>query len=285
MAKKTTDNKNKRNFLSHNFFYFSLFFIIFSIIGVVFIFLQKNRTKKLDNVKVSLSWLHQAQFAGIYTAIEKEYYKEVGLEVQLEDFEFDKELEQDLADGKTDFSITHADRLLESISKGLDIKAVAAIYQISPHSILLPKDLFLSPQDLVGKILGVKGGNTSGKLLYSVILANFGIDAEDVTFKSLDFTTSEFEDIERGSIDMVDLYRTDQVYEFVKNDYDFQLFVPENFRFKTYGDVIATSDQMIKNKPAIVKSFVEATLKGWEYALDNPEEALSFTEKYINNKQ
>lgn len=253
------------------------------LLGLFFLFI--NQEKQLKTVKVSLVWLHQAQFAGVYTAIEKGFYQDVGLNIEFEEFEFSKPLEVDLVSGKTDFSILHADRMLQEIGKGLDIKAVATIYQTSPHAFISAADNAISmPEDLVGRTLGIKGDNNSGKLLYSVMLADLGVSEADVTFKSLDFSTTELQDIENGTVDMIDLYRTDQVYRFVKNDVGYQLFRPEDFRFNMYGDVIATSGEMIKNDPETVQKFVDATLKGWEYALENQEEALAFTELYITSK-
>jgi len=281
---KTKRKKNNPNaILSLRNILISLLFFIFGLLGTFF--LLKNQTRHLKTVKVSLVWLHQAQFAGIYTAIEKGFYREAGLDIEFEEFEYSKPLEADLASGKTDFSILHADRMLEEIGKGLDIKAVATIYQISPHAFVSTTDASITkPEDLIGKTLGIKGDNSSGKLLYSVMLANLGISKNDVYFKSLDFTTTELQDIQSGIVDMIDLYRTDQVYGFVKNGVSYQLFLPEDFSFNMYGDVIATSEEMIKNDPQTVQKFVDATLRGWEYALENQEEAIAFTDLYITSK-
>jgi NitT/TauT family transport system substrate-binding protein len=262
--------------------FFSLLIIFLS---AVFFYFQFKSPLKLETVKVSLVWLNQAQFAGIYTAIDKGFYEDVGIKVELEEFGFAKLLEDELAEGKTDFSIIHSVRLLEGIGRGLDLKAVAAIYQTSPHAFVSSKDnVIKKPEDLKGKTLGIKGDNISAKILYSVLLTELGLKNSDVKFKSVDFTTHEFEDIQNGMVDTIDLYRTDQVYFFEKNNVDYQLIPPENFRFDMYGDVIATSDEMIKKNPKLVKNFVQATIKGWEYAIDNQDEAIEMTQQYITSE-
>jgi ABC-type nitrate/sulfonate/bicarbonate transport system substrate-binding protein len=283
MAKTKKKQSPTKSFFSLKNGFVVILLFLFGLFGTFFLF--NNQEKQLKTVKVSLVWLHQAQFAGVYTAIEKGFYHDVGLNVELEEFEYGKQLEEELVTGKTDFSIMHSVRMLEGVAKGLDIKAVATIYQTSPHAFISAADNAISkPQDLVGKTLGIKGDNHSGKLLYSVMLADLGISEADVTFKSLDFSTTELQDIVDGTVDMIDLYRTDQVYRFVKNDVNYQLFPPEDFRFNMYGDVIATSGEMIKNDPETVQKFVDATLKGWKYALENQEEALAYTEQYITSK-
>lgn len=275
MAKKKNTKRNGPKLTSLIGVLALFFFIIY------FLFLRK---KELQTVKVNLVWLNQAQFAGIYVAHEKGFYEAQGLDVIIEEFDFKKNLEQELVDGETDFSIIHAVRFLEGVGKGLDLKAVAAIYQQSPHSFVTSKAKTIKqPSDFIGKKLGIKGGNRAGKILYSAFLSKLGIASNQVSFLEVGFDTSEFEDISNGTVDMIDLYRTDQVYTFQKNDYGYSLLLPEDFGFEMYGDIIAVSGEKLKNDPRLVRKFVSASLKGWEYAIENQEEAVEITQKYITS--
>lgn len=262
------------------------FFIVVALTtAVITVFYMEARDTKptdLEEVKVSLVWLNQAQFAGIYTAVEKGFYEDEGLDVIIEEFDFEKQLDDDLAEGKIDFSVTHAVRLLEAVGRGLPIKAIGTIFQKSPHAFITTEEKAINtPKDLEGKILGSKGGNSSAKILYSVLLSEFGVPKNKVEMKSVSFDTDEYDDITSGSVDIVDLYITDQIYFFEKENTPYDLLLPEEFGFSMYGDVIATSNELLENRPEIAEKFMRATAKGWDYALDNQKEAAEITYKYV----
>ncbi|MDH5533831.1 MAG: ABC transporter substrate-binding protein [Candidatus Pacebacteria bacterium] len=280
--KKPLQSKQKNNFPRIIVGFLFLFLMGF---GGYYLFSKFQKPQELEKVKVSLVWLHQAQFAGIYAAIEKGFYEDEGLLIDVEEFKQGSKLGEDLANGKVDFSFFHAINLLEEVNKGHDLKAVAAIYQTSPYAFIFSQlNAMGGPNDFKNKTLGIKGESQSGVMLYSALLADLGLEKSDVKIVTTNFDTTEFEDIQSGVVDMMTLYRTDQVYPFKKNNLPYKLILPENFRFHMYGDVIATSGEMVKNNPQLVKKFVKATLKGWDYVIKNQEEAIDITDKYITSE-
>jgi len=259
-----------------------LLLILFTISLGAYYLVLSSKPVELKKIEVSLTWLHQAQFAGMYVAKDKGFYQDEGLDVSFKEFAVGKNLEQELVEEKVDFAIWHSDQFLDNFSRGMDIKAIGAIYQKIPHALLTSSEKSIKkPTDFEGKILGMKGNTKSGVFLYATLLSELGVDESKVSYKSVDFNTSEFEDITNNTVDMIDLYRTDQVYVFEQNNVEYDLFLPEDFGFETYGDVIVTSNTLLKNNPEIAEKFVKATLKGWEYTSQNPEEALDITQKYI----
>src|SRR5437867_4165000 len=72
----------------------------------------------LEHVKIRLKWLHQAQFAGFYTAKEKGLYTAKGLDVALEPGGSDFPAVQMVSSGSDEFGVTGADQILLAREKG-----------------------------------------------------------------------------------------------------------------------------------------------------------------------
>jgi ABC-type nitrate/sulfonate/bicarbonate transport system substrate-binding protein len=240
-----------------------------------------QQPKDLKKISVRLGWLNQAQFAGMYVAKDKGYYKDAGLDVNLEEYQDGVDVTKEVADKKVDFGISTPLEVIASVDKGQKIKAISAIYQTSPYAIATPKTLNIkTPADLKGKTLGAIGGNTSASVTYSVLAAGSGINSSQFSVKSIDFDVVK--DFKDKAADSADIYRTDQAYLLDQAKIEYNLLLPENFGFDIYGDLLVTSDQLIDQSPAIVQKFVEASMKGWEYAADHQTEALTLTSNHTN---
>jgi polar amino acid transport system substrate-binding protein len=84
-----------------------------------------------DKVSIQLLWKHQFEFAGIYVAKEKGFYKEQNLDVDIKEFDFNVDISKDVILGKTTFGIGYPSVILN----GNDIVLMSAFFQSSPHAI------------------------------------------------------------------------------------------------------------------------------------------------------
>jgi NitT/TauT family transport system substrate-binding protein len=238
-------------------------------------------TTKLTKVSMHMGWLHQAQFAGFYVAKEKGFYKDAGLDVELAEYKDGEDLNKDVSEGKIDFATSTPLEVIAARDKGQKTRAIAAIYQTSPYCFVSPKSSNIkTPTDLKGKVLGNVGGNAQAKATYPALLSSYGLNPSQVTMKDIDFDIVK--NMQNRTADTADVYRTDQTYLLDKAGVEYTVMLPEQFGFGMYGDVVVASDDAIKNRPDVVKKFVQATLKGVQYALDHQDEALAMTAKYEN---
>lgn len=256
--------------------------LLFVAVAIV-IFLKVPNHKTLSPITVRLAWLHQAQFTGLYVAKEKGFYEEVGLDVELKEFDYASDQGEELTSGKVDFSVASAQELISFIDRGDALKAVAVIYQVAPYAFASLKDKnIITPADFKGKKLGLAGASQQSLVTYRALMNRYGVSEKDVTFKELGFDTPQ--DIKTDQADVVDLYRTDQTFYLDKLGVAYNLLLPEQFNFDVYGDVLIAKETMMRDNPDQVRKFVQATLKGWTYALENKEEALTIVDKYANEQ-
>jgi ABC-type nitrate/sulfonate/bicarbonate transport system substrate-binding protein len=120
------------------------------ILGILFSTIASS-LHGLEKVRLQLKWRHQFQFAGYYAAIEKGYYAEAGLDVELLEPQPETAPTYSVLRGDAEFGISNSDLLLLR-AEGLKVVALASIFQHSPlvFAALKGKDIE-TIHDLAGK--------------------------------------------------------------------------------------------------------------------------------------
>lgn len=244
----------------------------FCILIIVALFLTEahgsdTKTTVPDSVTLQLKWRHQFQFAGYYAAIAQGYYQEAGLHVILEESSGDQSSVSKVLNGDAEFGIAMSD-LAVARSQGKPVIALAAIYQHSPLSILIPRDRGISHvHDLVGKRLMLEDHSTEIEAYFEFE----GIDLGQVQTLPHTYQTQDLID---GKIDAMSAYATDEPFMLKNRGIDYLLFSPRSGGIDFYGDILFTSEEQIKRYPQRVRLFLNATRRGWEYALKNHQEII-----------
>ncbi len=252
--------------------------LLVSIIVLTCSFLiSKGETKELKEVTVKLKWLHQAQFAGIYTAIEKEFYKKEGLRINLIPFSFEKPTIQSVVNNEADFGITGADELILARAKGFPLKAIAVIYKINPVCAYALKESGIkTPYDFIGKTIGLERG-TNVDLLYFAMMKKLKIDRKKIKEISIRYDASE---LIKGITDVSTGYIINEPHQAIEAGYEVNTILMADYGINIYADVLFTRDELIDQQPKLVEKFLRATLKGWQYAIEHELEAVNHTLKY-----
>lgn len=228
-------------------------------------------------VKVRLKWLHQAQFSGFYTAKEKGFYRDAGLDVILNPGGVDFPAVQMVAGGAEEFGVTGADQVLLAREKGVPIVALAVIYRKSPMVLFsLGESSIAKPQDFVGKRVGVKlGGNE--ELTYRALMRKAGIDTARVVEVPVKYDMAP---LFARQVDVWPGYAINEPIVAEERGHKVNIVWPSDYGVRLYADTIFASEKTVAERPEVVKKFIEATLRGWEYALGHPEEAVEYTLRY-----
>lgn len=260
-----------------------LIITILAIITGIGCFAEKNI--KTENITVKLKWLHQAQFAGNYVAQEKGFYKKNGLNVELEQFSFEHPTIDAVAKGEADFGITGADELMLAREKGIPIKALAVIYKINPVcAYSLKENNITKPQDFIGKTVGIEragdGTEVNVGILYAAMMSRLEIDRNNINEITIGYDASELlakkTDISTG-------YIINEPHQVIQAGKEANTILMADYGVNMYADILFATENTIKNKPELTEKFVKATLDGWQYAIENQEEAINITLKYAPN--
>jgi ABC-type nitrate/sulfonate/bicarbonate transport system substrate-binding protein len=221
----------------------------------------------LGDITVQLSWIKNAEFAGEFMADDKGYYSDAGFSsVTL--LPGPVGTEELVATGKADFGLSNAVSTGAAIANSdFPLKIVGTTYQKNPFSILSLADggNIATPQDLVGKKIGVQDPNLS---LFMALLAANDIDPDDVEIVPNGFDIAPLED---GDIDGLVAYVTNESLLVAGDGFDtVDLGFADN-GLPFVAESIITTDDMIANRPDVVKGFLKAEIQGWTDACADPE--------------
>lgn len=223
----------------------------------------------LEKITMQLRWKHQFQFAGYYAAKHKGFYREQGLDVTIVAGEPGKTPVREVLEGRAEYGEANSESLYEFLN-GEPLVALAAIFQHSPSILLtLEKSGIRFPQHLIGKKVMMVGGTDDFDFL--AMLANEGVDID-----SVDVIPSSYniQDLIDGKVDVFNAYLTNEPYYLQEKGVAGHVISPVNYGVDFYSDILFTTREEIKKNPQRVKAFREASIRGWEYAMANPEEII-----------
>ncbi|MDY0151940.1 MAG: ABC transporter substrate-binding protein [Candidatus Cloacimonas sp.] len=225
-------------------------------------------TSDLKTVHLQLKWKHQFQFAGYYAAIEKGFYKDVGLNVITIEAQANETPFEAVNSGKAQFGTCTTD-ILVARSNGMQPVVLANIYQHSPHIVVAMQSSGIRVvHDLAGKKIAAEPGAAD---LYAFLLSE-GIKLDRFNVEELDFSIDKFIN---GKVDAITAYSTDELFPLEQAGYKLNILWPSSSGIDFYGDLLFTTEDLIKKDPLLVEKFREASLKGWAYALNNKEEIVN----------
>lgn len=235
----------------------------------------KQRTD--SRVSIRLKWLHQAQFAGFYAAEMKGFYGNEGVTVALKPGGVEFPAISAVTSGSDQFGVAGADQVLTARAAGAPIVAVAVIYRATPMVLFSSREKnILDAKSMIGKRVGVKlGGNE--ELTYRAILHAAGVNSHQVNEIPVKYDMTPLFD---NLVDVWPGYLINEVLSAREHGYELNIIRPSEYGLHMYADTLFTTEDVVRQKPELVRKVVEATLHGWQYAAAQPEEAARFGMSY-----
>ena len=232
-------------------------------------------------VKLQLQWFVQAQFAGYIAAVDKGFYREQGLDVQILEGGVDIVPQTVLAQGQADFAVAWVPKALASREQGAQITEIAQVFQRSgTYQVSFADSNIKAPGDLKGKKVGNWGFGNEFELFAAMTKA--GLDpGKDVTLVQQQF---DMQALLRRDIDAAQAMSYNEYAQLLeaKNPKTGQLYQPADFTVLNWNDVgtAMLQDAVWANSEKLRDSgfqdtavkFLTGSLKGWAYCRDNAEE-------------
>lgn len=251
----------------------TMFFLLFSFIQTLF-------SDDLKKVSLQLQWKHQFQFAGFYIAKEKGFYKDLGLDIKIKEFDSDINIVDEVISQKATFGTSYPSLILEK-SNGKDIVLLSAILQSSPHALItLESSNINSLEDFKDKTLMINKSAINAAPFVSMLQSN------NISFKDIKKVPQTFniQDLIEKKVDISTVFTTNEPYYLNKNDIKYKIWDPKDYGFDFYDVLVFTSSKIANTNPIMVSNFNDATLKGWEYAFSNIEETVELILKKYNTQ-
>ena len=234
----------------------------------------------LTTIRLPMGYVPNIQFAPMYVAIEKGYFREAGLEVEL-DYKFETDGVALVGAGDIPFAIVSGEQVLLARAQGLPVVYVAAWYHEYPVSVVARSELgVLIPQDLAGKKIGLPGLFGANYVGLRALLFEAEMSESDVTLDSIGFNQVEL--LAAGQQDVVVGYTANEPIQLRARGIPVtEIRVADYVQLASNG--ILASEQVIAEEPELVRAFVGAFLKGLGDTIADPEEAFELSEAHIPN--
>ncbi len=236
-------------------------------------------SSSLEKVSIQFNWKYQFEVAGFIAAKEKGFYENVGLDVELKEYNPEVDILFDVLNNKVTYGISNSNIVLEN-KKIASIVLLATYLQKSPLVFITKPDI-RTPSQFLGKtIMGNKDELKNSSL--ALFLSHFNINFSNTKFIPHNF---KIDDFINGKVEIMSAFRSNQLYELDKRKIDYNIIDPADYGFVMSAVNLYTSkEEAFKNKDRTQK-FIEATNRGWEYALKNKEEIIDILiKKYGVNK-
>jgi len=231
-----------------------------------------------DDVTLQLKWVTQAQFGGYYVAQDKGFYEEAGLNVTIKPGGPDIAPPQVIAGGGADVVVDWMPSALASREKGVPLVNIAQPFKRSGMMLTCRKETGItSPEDFKGKTLGVWFfGNEYPFLSW---MSTLGIPTEGgddgVTVLKQGFNVDPLLQKQADCISTMTYNEYWQVIDAGLAADDLLVFPYEDQGVSTMEDGLYVLEENLADEAFVEKMarFVAASMKGWEYARENPDEA------------
>lgn len=248
------------------------------ILGIFLLINVAIAKENMEKVSLQLHWKYQFEFAGFITAKEKGFYDEVGLDVELKEYEDGIDIEDDVLSGKSNYGIYNSN-ILMSYLKGEQIKLISSFFKRAAL-VIVTKPEIKTLSDLVGKTVMTKS-KEDFDFNFKYIFNNENINTNNIKFVSHSYRIDEFVN---GDVDAFTAFISDEIYKLDKVGAKYNIINPSDYGIYNLQLELFTSNKEAKEHPQRVEAFKEASAKGWEYALTHKDEIIDLIyKKYSKN--
>lgn len=229
-----------------------------------------SRFADAEPIHLQLRWHHQFQFAGYYAAIEQGYYREAGLDVVIHPGSPGVTPVAEVLTGRAHYGVANSELLLQRL-RGQPLVALASVFQHSSSILLSRKErCATTPHDLIGRKVMLMDRQVDADFL--AMFKNEGIADSAIELLPSSY---QINDLAEGKVDAFNAYRTNEPFYLTQQGIGYCVLDPRSYGVDFYSDILFTSEEELRQHPERVRAFTAASLKGWRYAMQHPEEIIT----------
>ena len=229
----------------------------------------------LEKVTLMLNWTPNTHHNGIYVAQQEGWYRDAGLDVTIIE-PGQNVVEQAVASGNADIGISIQEAVIPARAEGIPVVSIGTIIQHNDSSLMsLTKDNIKRPKDLEGKKFGGFGGALEEPLIKQLVACDGGDPSkvEFVQVGNVDYVVGMEQD--RFDVSWVfeswDVIRAREIEGAEVNSLkfiDYLKCIPD-----WYTPLFIATEETTKTRPEMLRKFMDATAKGYDYARTHPKDA------------
>lgn len=232
----------------------------------------------ITEVTLVMGYIPNVQYAPFYVAEEKGYFTQEGIKVNYNwGFEFDGV--KLVGANQADFAIVTGDQILQARAQKIPLVYIGNWYNAYPISVAsLAEKNIKTPQDLVGKKVGLPGLFGASYTAWRALLFTQKINEQDVRAENIGFTQAQA--LTQGTVDAAVVYANNEPVQLEQVGKAVNQIKTWEFA-RLVGNGVATNEATVKNRPQLARGFVRALVRGVQDTLNNPDEAFQIAVKRV----
>lgn len=254
--------------------------ILSALAIAAFIPFAAQAQQKADEVTFALNWLPVGEAAGWYIALDKGYFKENNIDVTIVRGFGSGDTAKRVASKRAQFGVADIGTvILLRSNEGIRVSAIGMFFGRAPHAVFFrASDKIKTPKDLEGKSIACPA-TSANKVMFPAFASLAKIDASKVEWKITDSAVA-IPTFAAGRADLVCEFLTSRPNVAAQSREPISQFVFADYGFNIYANAVVTHEDTIKQNPDLARRFVKAAMRGLDYAVKNPDEALKTLLKY-----
>lgn len=234
------------------------------------------------DIKFALDFIPLGRHAPWYVALDKGYFKEEKLNVTILPTKGTADAVRYVESGLAEFGFIDIPSLVASGSAGASVRIVAANYQKPPYCVfsLNPGANVSAPKDMVGLEIGSSSASFMPRIFAAFMKMN-NLDPSTIKIVNIDGAARVPMLVSRKVPAIDQFLMGEPSIRRAAGDAQAKCLLLGDYGLDIYANSIGVKEDLIKTSPETVRGFVRAALRGWQYALANPEEAATIQLKYL----
>src|SRR5512143_2037972 len=224
----------------------------------------------LTHVKLPVGYIPNIQFAPLYVAVDKGYFRDAGIQIDF-DYAFETDAVSLVGADNLQFAVVSGEQVLLARAQGLPVVYVCAWYQQYPVAVASKVEQGIkTPADLKGKKIGLPGLFGANYIGLDALLFSAGLSEKDVTLDSIGF--NQVAALAADQDQAVSVYTTNEPVQLESQGYKLnEIRVADYVQLASNG--LITNDETLKQDPDLVRRMTTAFLEGLAETISNPDEA------------
>jgi putative riboflavin transport system substrate-binding protein len=237
-----------------------------------------NEAKPTVHVKVPLGYIPNIQFAPLYVALEKGYFKDAGIDIEF-DYSFETDAVALVGANQLQFAVVSGEQVLLARAQGLPVVYATAWYQQYPVAVVSKTEQgIVTPADLKGKKIGLPGLFGANYIGLDALLFSAGLSEADVTLDSIGF--NQIEALATDQEQAVSVYAANEPIQLRAQGYELnEILVADYVQLASNG--LITNEKTIAENPDLVRRMVSVIVRGLKDTMADPEKAYELSKKHI----